>query len=65
MATFINPLMLSTIAFSVDQYDWLVGQRTGWNCMLSDAGPLVVAACLPSPLISLAVRWWRRRAVAA
>jgi len=65
VATFVNPLMLSAIAFSVDQYDCLVGQRTGWNCLLSDAGPLVVAACLPSPLIGLAVRWWRRRAAAA
>jgi hypothetical protein len=64
-ATFANPLMLSGIAYSIDQYDCLVGGRTGWDCMFSDVGPLVVAACLPSPLIGLAVRWWKRRAVAA
>ena len=61
VATFANPLMLSAIAFSVDQYECLVGQRTGWNCLFSEVGPLAVAACLPSPLIGLAVRWWRRR----
>jgi hypothetical protein len=29
--------------------------------MFSDVGPLTVMACLPSPLIGLAVRWWKRR----
>ena len=61
VATFANPLMLAAIAFSIDQYDCLIGQRTGWNCMFSDVGPLTVMACLPSPLIGLAVRWWKRR----
>ena len=65
MATFVNPLMLSGIAYSIDQYDCLLGGRTGWDCMFSDVGPLVVAACLPSPLIGLAVRWWKRRPVVA
>ncbi len=65
VATFANPLMLSGIAYSIDQYDCLVGGRTGWGCMFSDVGPLVAAACLPSPLIGLAVRWRKRRAVAA
>jgi len=60
-ATFANPLMLSAIAYSIDQYDCLIGERTGWNCMFSDVGPLTVMACLPSPLIGLAVRWWKRR----
>ena len=62
VATFANPLMLSAIAFSIDQYECLVGQRTGWNCLFSEVGPLTVMACLPSPLIGLAVRWWWRRA---
>jgi len=64
MATFANPLMLAAIAFSIDSYDCLVGARTGWNCMFTDAGPDAIKACLPSPLIGLAVRWWRRRAAA-
>ena len=61
VATFANPLMLSAIAFSIDQYDCLTGQQSGWNCMLSDVGPLTVAACLPSPIIGLAARWLKRR----
>ena len=65
VATFANPLMLAAIAFSIDQYDCLIGERTGWNCMFSDVGPLTVMACLPSPLVGLAVRWWKRRSVAA
>ena len=64
VATFANPLMLSAIAFSIDQYDCLTGQRSGWNCMFSDVGPLTAMACLPSPLIGLAVRWWRQRVAA-
>ena len=61
VATFANPLMVSSIGYSIDQYDCLVGQRTGWPCMFSDVGPMVAAACLPSPLIGLAVRWWWKR----
>ena len=37
-ATFANPLMLAAIAFSIDQYDCLIGQRTGWNCMFRASG---------------------------
>jgi hypothetical protein len=65
VATFANPLMVAAIAFSIDQYDCLIGERTGWNCMFADAGPEVIGACLPSPLIGLAVRWWWRRRRAA
>ena len=64
-ATFANPLMLAAIAFSIDQYDCLTGQRSGWNCMFTDVGPLTVAACLPSPLIGLLARWRQRRRAAA
>jgi hypothetical protein len=32
--------------------------------MFSDVGPLAAAVCLPSPLIGLAVRWWRQRVAA-
>jgi hypothetical protein len=62
VATLANPLMLSAIAFSIDQYDCLTGQLTGWNCMFRGVGPFTVTACLPSPLIGLAARWWKRRA---
>jgi hypothetical protein len=62
-ASFANPLMLSAIGFSIDQYECLIGQRTGWNCMFAELGPLTAALCLPSPLIGLAARWWKRRSV--
>ena len=64
VATFANPMMLSAIAFSINQYDCLTGQQSGWNCMLSDVGPLTMAACLPSPIIGLAARWLKRRTTA-
>jgi hypothetical protein len=64
VATFANPMMLAAIAFSINQYDCLTGQQSGWNCMLSDVGPLTVAACLPSPIIGLAARWLKRRIAA-
>ena len=61
VATFANPLMLSAIAFSIDQYDCLIGQRTGWNCMFSDIGPTVVGACLLPPLLGVGLHWlWGR-----
>ncbi|MGH8428799.1 MAG: hypothetical protein ACREUF_00190, partial [Solimonas sp.] len=62
-ATFVNPLMVAAIAFSIDQYDCLIGERTGWNCMFAGVGPLTAAACLPSPLVGLIARWWKSRAV--
>ena len=62
-ASFANPLMVAAIAFSIDQYDCLISERTGWNCMFAELGPLTAAVCLPSPLVGLAARWWRKRGV--
>ena len=61
VATFATPMMLAGIAFSIDQYDCLIGQRTGWNCMFRGVGLDTMMACLPSPLIGLVVRWWKQR----
>lgn len=61
MATFAHPLMPAAIAFSIDQYDCLIGLRSGWNSMFRGVGLLTAAACLPSPLIGLAARWWWRK----
>ena len=44
MATFANPLMLSAIAFSIDSYGCLIGERSGWNCLFTDAGPDVIGS---------------------
>jgi hypothetical protein len=52
-----NPLLLVALGFSVEEYDCLLGKRTGWNCMFSDIGPLVVGVCLLPPLLGLGLRW--------
>ncbi|MND06648.1 hypothetical protein D3C83_281400 [compost metagenome] len=56
--------MLAAIGFSIDQYECLFQRTRGWSCMFADAGPLAVLVCLLSPLIGLAVRWWKRRSAA-
>ena len=61
MATLVNPLVLAGIAWSLDQWDCLVGGKTGWDCMFASVGPLAIEACLPSPLVGLATRWWQNR----
>jgi hypothetical protein len=61
-----NPLFLVAVAFSIDQYECLIGQKTGWNCMFFDLGPKVAAMCLLPPIGGLLWRGWRRwRAPAA
>lgn len=52
-----NPLLLVALGFSIDEYDCLIGKRTGWNCMFSDIGPMVVGVCLLPPLLGLGLRW--------
>ena len=63
-ATFANPLMLGAIAWSVDYWGCFVGTRSGWGCLFYDMGRDVMVLCLPAPLIGLAARWWRKRALA-
>lgn len=52
-----NPLLLVALGFSIDSYDCLTGKRTGWDCMFSDIGPIVVGVCILPPLFGLALRW--------
>jgi hypothetical protein len=49
-----NPLLLVALGFSIDRYDCLLGKRTGWDCMFSDIGPMVVGVCLLPPLVGSA-----------
>ena len=58
MATVVNPLMIAAVAWTLDQWDCLVGTKTGWDCMFAGFGPLAIEACLPSPLVGLAASWW-------
>jgi hypothetical protein len=52
-----NPLFLAAAFFAYQDFDCLVGRKTGWDCLLSDAYPLAMGICLVPPLIGLAVRW--------
>jgi hypothetical protein len=61
MATFVNPLMIAALAWSIDQWECLMRVRSGWSCMLAFLGPLAIEACIPSPLVGMAARWWWRR----
>jgi hypothetical protein len=56
-----NPLFLPAVAFSVDQFECLIGHRSGWNCLFSEVGPLVAGMCLFPPLLGLGWRGWKRR----
>ena len=56
-----NPVFVLAIVWSVYYADCLVGGRTGWACLFDDAGPDVIAACLPLPLVGLALRWLARQ----
>jgi len=52
--------VVAAVAFSVDQYECLIGQKTGWNCLFADLGPKVAAMCLLPPIGGLLWRGWRR-----
>ena len=56
-----NPLFLAAGFFSYQDFDCLVGNKTGWNCMLTDLEPTVMAICLVPPLVGLVVRRLARR----
>ena len=61
VGTVANPLFLVAAFLAFQNYDCLVGQKTGWDCMFSDAYPVAMGICLIPPLIGLAVRWLARR----
>ena len=51
-----NPLLVVALGFSIDEYDCLLGKRSGWACMFSDIGPMVAGVCLLPPLFGVALR---------
>lgn len=60
-AALANPLLLVTLGFAIEEYECLLGKRSGWACMFSDIGPIVAGVCLLPPLLGLVLRWlWRR-----
>jgi hypothetical protein len=57
VGTIANPLFLVAAFFTYQDFDCLVGAKTGWNCMLASLEPSVMGVCLIPPLIGLVVRW--------
>jgi hypothetical protein len=55
-----NPLILVAAFLAYQNFDCLVGQKTGWDCMFSEAYPLIMAICLVPPAVGLGVRWLAR-----
>ncbi len=52
-----NPLWVVAVGSTIGQYECLLGWRSGLDCLFADLGPLVALACMPSPLLGLALRW--------
>jgi hypothetical protein len=59
-----SPLFLVAAFFAYQDYDCLLGNKTGWNCMFADVGPLAMGVCLGPPLFGLTVRWLASRSKA-
>ncbi|MFI5002753.1 MAG: hypothetical protein ACHQK9_22945 [Reyranellales bacterium] len=58
-----NPLFLVAVADSIDEYQCLLGWRSGWSCLFSDVGPQAAGLCLLPPVLGLALhRLMARRA---
>ena len=60
MGAITNPAFIVTTFFTLQDYDCLVGRKTGWDCMFTELGPVVMIACFGPPLIGVAVRWLAR-----
>jgi hypothetical protein len=63
-ALLANPVFLIGVGYSVYQYECLIGELTGWDCMFTSFGLIVSGLCVVPPAIGLALRQWRRRRVA-
>jgi len=56
-----NPLFLVAAYFAIQDWDCLVGTKTGWSCLLVEVEPQIMGTCFVPPLFGLAVRWVARR----
>ena len=56
-----NPVVLAAAAFSVSEYECLLGWKTGWSCLFVEIGPFVTGLGLLPPVAGLLYRWWARR----
>lgn len=61
IAVLANPVFLVAAAYSIAEYECLIGRRSGWSCLLVDLIPMLAGICAILPLIGLAARWWASR----
>ena len=65
VAVLANPVMIAALGFMAHDWQCVVGERRGWDCIA--AAMAITAACLSllPPLGGLLWRWWKRRGAPA
>jgi hypothetical protein len=56
-----NPQFLLGLAWTWVDRECLLNYTGPWKCMFPGMGPAIAIACLPSPLLGLALRWGAAR----
>ena len=51
-----NPLVLAGCGWSAIQYECLIGEKTGWDCLFADVGPFAAGMGLLPPVLGVAAR---------
>lgn len=65
VAILANPLMLAALGYLLFiDFDCVIGNRRGWNCLGTAIAVVVAGVCLAPPFGGWLWRWWRRRASA-
>jgi len=60
-AILANPLMLLALGFLLVDFDCVVGNKRGWDCIGAAVAILVAGVCLVPPLGGWLWRSWKRR----
>ena len=53
--------MLLALGFMVADYECVVGNKRGWDCIGAAVAILVAGVCLLPPFGGWLWRWWKRR----
>jgi len=66
VAILANPLMLVALGYLLFiDFDCVIGNRRGWNCLGAGIAVVVAGTCLVPPFGGWLWRWWKRRAAKA
>ncbi len=61
VAILANPLMLAALGYLLFiDFDCVVGNRKGWNCLGMAVAVVVAGVCLVPPFGGWLWRWWKR-----